>query len=287
MKKKSRISLALVALAIGLTQKCVADAVVDWNVIASQAIAAAARPGGSAGLDFAIVHAAIYDAVEAFDGRFEPYAVAIPGASGSPAAATARAAHDVLVNRFPSQAASLDTAYHAYLASHSLAENDPGGSVGRLAAAACIALRANDGSWPAVPEVFTGGTGIGQWRPTPSAFAPMAVPWLSTVTPFTLKYPAQYRAAPPPDLTSSEYTRDYNEVKALGALVNSARTPEQTDIAYFYADNAFLYWNRALQGIANTYLNNIGDSARLFALVTMAMADGAITAWDTKRHYYF
>ena len=114
----------------------------------------------------------------------------------------------------------------------------------------------------------------------------MAVPWLSTVTPFTLKYPAQYRAPLPPDLTSSEYTRDYNEVKALGALVNSARTPEQTDIAYFYADNAFLYWNRALQGIANTYLNDIGDSARLFALVTMAMADAAITAWDTKRHYY-
>ncbi|HWH79588.1 MAG TPA: hypothetical protein VNT76_19550, partial [Candidatus Binatus sp.] len=102
MKKISGISLALVALAIGLTQQCVADAVVDWNVIASQtifAVGAPARPGGSAGLDFAIVNAAIYDAVEAFDRRFEPYAVAIHRASGSPAAAAARAAHDVLVNR--------------------------------------------------------------------------------------------------------------------------------------------------------------------------------------------
>ena len=64
-------------------------------------------------------------------------------------------------------------------------------------------------------------------------------------------------------MDSSQYTGDYNEVKAMGALVNSARTPDQTDFAYFFADNAILYWNRALQGIANTYLNNLGDSARL------------------------
>ena len=169
MKTISRLNLALMAFAIGLTQKCVADAVVDWNVIASQtifAVGAPAHPGGSPGLDFAIVNAAIYDAVEAFDGRFEPYAVAIPGASGSPAAAAAKAAHDVLVNRFSGQTASLDATYHAYLASHGLAENDPGVSVGRLAAAACIALRANDGSWPAVPEVFTGGTGIEESAPS-------------------------------------------------------------------------------------------------------------------------
>ena len=287
MKRVSSISLALVALAVGLTQKALADAVIDWNVIASQAIAAAARPGGSAGLDFATVHAAIYDAVVAYDRRFEPYAVAIKRASGSPAAATAKAAHDVLVNRFPSQAASLDTSYHAYLASHGLAENDPGVSVGQLAAAGIIALRANDGSWPAVPEVFIGGTDPGEWRPTPGSMTPMLVPWLAKVTPFTLREPNQFRAPPPPALDSSQYTADYNEVKAMGASVNSARTPDQTDFAYFFADNAFLYWNRALQGIANTYLHNIGDSARLFALATMAMADAAITAWDSKRLYAF
>jgi hypothetical protein len=160
--------------------------------------------------------------------------------------------------------------------------------VGQLAAAAIIALRANDGSWPAVPEVFMGGTGIGEWRPTPPAFAPMAVPWLGAVTPFTLKDPTQFRThQPPPDLSSRKYTEDYNEVKAMGALVNSARTPEQTDLAYFYADNAFLYWNRALQGIANAYLDNIGDSARLFALCSLVMADAPITAWDSKLYFNF
>jgi hypothetical protein len=234
-----------------------------------------------------MVHVAIYDAVEAFDRRFEPYYLGFRWASGSPVAATARAAHDVLVNRFPAQAASLDTTYHAYLANHGLAENDPGVFVGQAAAVGIIGARANDGSWPAVPEVFTGGPGPGEWRPTPPAFAPMAVPWLGAVTPFTLKDPTQFRATLPPPLDSREYAKDYNEVKALGALVNSARTPEQTDLAYFYADNAFLYWNRALQGIANKYLDNMGDSARLFALCSLVMADGPITAWDSKRYYHF
>jgi hypothetical protein len=285
-KVQSLIAAGLVLAGLTAVNRARADAVVDWNIITGQTIPFAARPGGSPGLDYAMVHAAIHDAVQAYDGRFEPYAVAITGASGSPVAAIAKAAHDVLVNRFPAQAASLDTNYLAYLASHGLAEDDTGVIVGQMAAAAIIALRANDGSWPANPEVFNGGTGIGEWRPTPTAFLPMAVPWLGSVTPFTLKDPAQFRAPPPPRLNSREYARDYNEVKALGALVNSIRTPEQTDIAYFYADNAFLYWSRALQGIANTYLNNIGDSARLFALCSLVMADGPITAWDSKRYYH-
>jgi hypothetical protein len=115
----------------------------------------------------------------------------------------------------------------------------------------------------------------------------MLVTWLATVTPFTLTSPSQFRAVPPPALTSCRYARDYNEVKALGGLVNSARTAEQTDLAYFFSDNYVVLWNRALRDIAVTYLNNIGDSARLFALVTMAMADAGITSWDSKRHYVF
>jgi hypothetical protein len=236
-----------------------------------------------------MVHAAIHDAVQAYDGQFEPYAVEITGASGSPVAAIAKAAHDVLVARFPAQTASLDATYNAYLASHGgLSQNDPGVSVGQMAAAAIIALRANDGSWPANPPVFTGGTEPGEWRPTPPAFAPFAVAWLGAVTPFTLKDSTQFRVnQPPPDLSSRKYAEDYNEVKALGALTNSARTLEQTDLAYFFADNAFLYWYRALQGITDTYLDNLGDSARLFALCNLAIADAVITSWDSKLYYNF
>src|SRR5262245_19273988 len=136
IEKQKCIRVAAITLAaLTLTTSARADAVVDWNIITSQSVAAGARAGGSAGLDFAMVHAAIHDAVQAYDGRFQPYAVAITGASGSPVAATAKAAHDVLVSRFPAQAASLDTAYHSYLANNGLAEDDPGVNVGQMAAA--------------------------------------------------------------------------------------------------------------------------------------------------------
>jgi hypothetical protein len=273
------------------------SAVIDWNDIASQALntaIAAGRPGTVGPLDLAMVHVAVHDAVQAIEGRFEPYHMEIPGARGSPVAATAKAAHDVLLNLFPAQAASLDTAYHDYLANNGLAEDDPGVAVGQQAAAGIVALRVNDGRFPPNPPPFIGGTDPGVWRPTPSylpgplpGFAPMAVPWLAAVTPFTLTSPTQFRPGPPPALTSARYTRDYNEVKTLGAFANSTRTPEQTDIAYFYADSPLSIWNRALRTIAAAHVHGIGDSARLFALANLAAADAIITAWDTKRHYVY
>jgi hypothetical protein len=264
--------------------------VVDWNFIASQAVGTATdagRPVPVTALDLAMVHAAVHDAVQAIEGRFEPYHIRIEGASGSTVAAASKAAHDVLVNRLPAQGASLDTTYLNYLATHGLAPNDPGVAVGQEAAAGIIALRANDGSFPPNPEPFLGGTDPGEWRPTPPAFAPMLIPWLADVTPFTLKSPRQFRAAPPPPLTSGQYLRAYEEVKALGALSGSDRSPEQTDLANFYNVNFLLLWNQALRDIANAHVNNIGDTARLFALTSLATADSAITAWDSKRHFVF
>jgi hypothetical protein len=214
--------------------------------------------------------------------------VEIPGASGSPEAAAAKAAHDVLVSRFPAQAASLDTAYQQYLLNHGLSESDPGVAVGARAAAGIIALRACDGSFPnPAPPPFVGGTALGMWRPTPPAFAPMAAPWLGNVTPFTLTRPSQFRAATPPALTSREYARDYNEVKALGALNNSARTPEQTDLAHFWAGSYTVIWNQVLRDIAGARVDNIADSSRLFALAEMAIADALIASWDSKSYYVY
>jgi hypothetical protein len=267
-----------------------ADAVVDWNAIITQTVAAAVppRPGAAAILDWATVHAAVYDAVQAIEGEFEPYAVEIPGASGSPEAAAAKAAHDVLVNRIPSQTAALDTVYHDYLASHGLAEDDPGVAVGQQAAAGIIALRANDGSYPNPPPPdFLGGMDPGEWRPTPPGFAPMLIPWFGTVTPFTLTSPEQFRAKPHPALTSGRYTKDYKEVKRLGGDLNSERTPEQTQIAHFWALNFITQWNLTLREIAAAQVDNISDSSRLFALANMAMADAGITAWDSKSHDNF
>jgi len=234
-----------------------------------------------------MVQAAVHDAIQAFQKRFEPYAVAIPDASGSPVAAAAVAAHDVLAARFPSQAANLDMRLQTYLSGLGLL-GDAGILVGHQAGTAIITLRSGDGSFPSNPEVFLGGNGPGEWRPTLPSFAPMAIPWMATVTPFTLKDAAQLRAAPPPTpLNSGEYVTDYNEVKALGSINSTERTPEQTALAVFYAGNFFDLWSRTLQGIAGTNLNNIGNSARLFALSGLASADAVITAWSSKRYWNF
>ena len=289
-KLKLQASLVIGILAVLLVgpASASADAVTDWNAIAVQATVTGARPGATGVLDIAMVQAAVYDAVQAIDGRFKPYHVEIPNAFGSPAAAAAKAAHDVLVSRFPAQTASLDLTYHQYLANHFLAENDPGVSVGATAAAGIIALRANDGSFPVpAPPPFIGGTDPGVWRPTPPANAPMLAPWLASVTPFTLKSPSQYRPQPPPALTSPEYTRAYNEVKEIGSLNSTTRTAEQTDLANFWNANYPVFWNKAFRDIATAHVDNIGDSARLFALADMAMADALITAWDSKLTFVF
>ena len=219
----------------------------------------------------------------------------IAGATGSPSAAAAKAARDVLVSLFPAQTATLDTAYANYLTANRLTTSDPGIAVGQRAAAGVLARRANDGSYPTNPPPFVGSTEAGAWRPTPSylpgapaSLAPMAIPWLGSVTPFTLRSPRQFRPAPHPPLNSRRYTREYDEVKSMGSFSGSNRTPEQTNLAYFWADNYPVQWNRALRAISERHLpDHIAHSARLFALANLAMGDAVIVAWDSKSHFNF
>jgi hypothetical protein len=171
---------------------------------------------------------------------------------------------------------------------HGIPEDDPGVSVGARVAAAFIALRSCDGSFPNPgPPPFTGGTALGVWRPTPPAGLPMAAPWLGNVTPFFITRPSQFRSEPAPDLTSNEYARHYNEVKEIGALNSAVRTPEQTDMAQFYAGNTPVIWNRGLREIAAVHGDDIADTSRMFALVNLAVADALITSWNDKTHYVF
>jgi hypothetical protein len=291
MKGRTRTKLLsltslIVCLSLSWAGLAHADVVSDWNAIAAQT-AIPVRPGPSSILDLAMVHAAMHDAIQAYQGRFESYSGPIPNASGSPIAAAARAAHDVLHARFPSQSGTLDTLLDNYLSGLGL-QGDAGLLIGQQAAANILNLRAGDGSFPSNPEIFTGGTEPGEWRPTPPAFAPMATPWLGAVTPFTLRGSVtQFRSPAPPSLDSGKYVREYNETKALGSINSTARTQAQTDLANFYSDNFLALWERTLRGIANTHINNIGDSARLFALANLAAADALIAAWDGKRFYHF
>lgn len=278
-----------VCACLGWAGLAVADVVTDWNDLTSQAIVASGtRPGPLGTLDLAMVHVAIHDSVQAYDKQFEPYCAEIAGATGSSIAAAATAAHDVLVNRFPTQAPTIDMQYTDYLTNNGLLPNDPGVPIGAQAALCIINLRANDGSFPLNQEPFMGGTDPGEWRPTPPLFTAGVAPWLGDVTPYTLKKPSQFHAPPPPELTSSNYSKDYKEVQALGGtLLNSERTPEQTDLAYFYSENFIVLWYRGLRGIADQNIDNIGDSARLFALISIAAVDSGITCWHDKFTYVF
>ena len=289
--KRSRMLTALNAcVCLILSGGARANVVVDWNEIARQSIfgAVPARPGPSAVLDFAMVQAAVHDAIQAYEKNAEPYAIAISNATGSEIAAAAVAAHDVLAALFPNQKMKLDQSLAKYLDGLGLTGNS-GAAAGHQAATAILNLRAGDGSFPATFPPVTGGNGPGEWRPTLPAFAPMATPWLASVTPFTLKDPTQLRPSPPPPrLNSGEYVDDYDEVKALGSKNSTVRTQAQTDLASFYAGNFIDLWQRTLQGIVTTNLNfDLAGSARLFALADLASADAVIAAWDAKKYWNF
>jgi hypothetical protein len=104
---------------------------------------------------------------------------------------------------------------------------------------------------------------------------------------WTLNSPSQFRALPPPDLTSESWTNDYNEVKSLGGTTGSSRTPEQTDIGRFWADQPMLQWNRAWRGIALEQDLSLIDGSRFFAMLTTASSDALIACWDSKYFYNF
>ena len=270
-----------------------ADVVSDWNLIAVQAgqVATAppgpqARVGPSIVVDVAMVHAAVYDAVQAIERKYEPYYVEVPGASGSPIAAAARAAHDILVSRYPDQAGSLGIIYQNYLASNGIALDDPGIAVGEAAAAGIIAMRSCDGSFPDPPTPFIGGTGVGEWRPT-TAGTTMAAPWLANTRPFMLTRPSQFRSDPPPPVGSQKYVKDYIEVMNYGSANSNFRTDAQTDMAFFWAGNTPAMMNQFVRNVAGSETDNVADSSRLFAFATMSMADAIIACWNDKIQYNY
>ena len=271
--------LAPLFCALALSTQAHADVISDWNLTAITAIKTAGiapLPGTRA---LAMTHVAQFDAVNAVAGGYAPYAVTLSAPQASAEAAAAQAAHDVLVSLFPPQTAILDAALAASLAvvPDDRAKTD-GLALGHTVAAAVIALRASDGSTAVVP--YVPGSGPGVWIPTPPAFAPALLPQWRYVTPWTMTVPEQFRPGPPPLLTSDLYTRDFNEIKALGRVDSAARPPEQTDTALFHFEApAFTLGNATRAAVASHPLRLV-DSARLFALVNMGMADALIAVWD-------
>lgn len=276
-----------------------ADVISDWNIQTGQRIAASTPPrrGPSAVLDFAVVHLAMHDAVQAYERRYHTYCVAVANASGSPVAAASQAARDVLVALFPAQAGTIDAAHDTltatYISQGLMVPGDEGALVGTQAAACILDRRlAADNAKRTTPDSFVGGLGIGEWRPNvpppPGVSVPMAADFMATMSPFAMKESDQFRVAnPPPHLTSGAYAKAYREVLAKGAATGHTRTEEETAIARFFADSPANYWNRQLRELVANRSLNLGDSARMFALVTTATADAIIASWDTKIAYNF
>jgi hypothetical protein len=228
------------------------------------------------------VQAAVYDAVVGVQGRYAPYRfhAHAPRGTSAPAAAVA-AAHKVLVTYVPSAQANLDAAYAASLAKLPDGKAKTQGiDFGTRAADHLIRLRAHDGR--NAPIQFTQPAAPGVWRPTPPGFAPMVDPWMGFVTPLLVHGPTQFAPPPPPALTSRRYTRDFDEVKALGSATSTARTPAQTSTALFYSGLANVQFQAMLRDQVSVRHLDLVDAARMFAAADMSAADTIISVWHAK-----
>ena len=267
-----------------------ANAVDYWSDIATQvAVAPPQSRAGLTAIDLAYVHIAVYDAVNAIDGRYSVFAVrpATNPLGASMEAATAAAANTMLRWLFPSPSATafLDSAYANYLLAIPASTSKTRGiAVGTEVANAYIALRTGDGRNATVPYIF-GAALPGVYQQTPGGPATPVGPWVSQMRTFAIESATQFRADGPPDLTSAQWAADFNETKNYGALNGSLRTPLQTQIGQFFAENPGTQINRNVRNVATAYAMSLADSARFFALLYVTMADAQITTWNSK--YYF
>jgi hypothetical protein len=269
------------------------NAAIEWNANASTAIMTTAGQSPQAAvLSLAMVQGAVYDAVNAIEGGHQRYLVA-PAAdpSDSQEAAAATAAFRVLVGLFPTQQPTLQPLYDASLAGVPEGPAKAGGiAAGEEAAGAMLAARTNDGRGG--PFTFVFGTEPGEWRLAPpqgptGIVARDPAPWVGNVRPFLVPNMGMLRTDGPNALTSAAYAEDFNEVKELGSLTSTKRTPDQTAAAIFWQDSGPAIWNRVLRALATSRELDIVDSARLFAMTNLAAADGSIGCWNDKYYWRF
>jgi hypothetical protein len=282
MARYSAIAWLLLA-ATCLSTRSHADVVIDWNSRAD-AIAAEKRVSGPAhGRGLAIMHVAMFEALNAIDRRYLAYRLdLVADRNTSREAAAAAAGHAVLTALYPDQRASLDELLARHLAS---VEDGPpkerGLILGRKAAAALLEWRTRDG-WDA-PDT---------WRPVTQpgvyvATSPVASFTVGTWTPWVLESPAQFRPGPPPALNSPTWTRDVNEIHDVGGLVSRMRSDDQTTAAKFWFVTGARAWNPMVAQVAAHRRMDLLDCARLFALTSLAGMDAYIAVFEAKFQYNF
>src|SRR3989441_9469572 len=235
---------------------------------------------------YAILHAAIYDAVVSITRDAPPFLFSVNAPSTARAdVAAAQAGHDTLVALYPKWKAALDQQLASELAAiPNGAGKQQGSQVGQAVAARLLAIRATDGS-AATPPPFVPGNQPGNYQLTPPKFAAPVFPTWGNVTPFVLNNAAQFRPAPYPALTSQAYAQAINEVKSLGQNTSTTRTPDQTVIGKFWAGPIWNTWNEIAENAALAHHTNLETTARLFAVLNLSFADSTIAFYDAKYHY--
>jgi hypothetical protein len=270
------------------------DVILQWNRVLKETVStpglhpATIMPVRS----YAMMHAAMFDAVNSIDGGYMPYLTEVPGSKhASIEAAAAKAAHDVLVSLYPTRLAVFDAELAVSLQGIDEARAQQGIRVGEIVAELLLAARANDG-WTVTPPAFSLPATPGNWQPTPPANAAATFTHYGSVVPFAIKSGTQFAPNPPPSLTSAAYTSAFNEVKELGSATSLTRTADQTQVARLWANvntptNFLLVWNNVARTVALEKDLTIVEKARLFALTNFSLHDALQTTFASKFVYGF
>jgi hypothetical protein len=277
----SKLLLAGVVAAAFVPAPTRADVIMDWNTKSDEIAAQKQVLPLNHSRGTAILHVAMFEAVNAIEGRYLPYKLNLTAdRSTSKEAAAASAGHDILLALYPDQQSSLDATLATMLAGIADGEAKAKGiALGKKAAADLIALRANDGI--AAQETYRPHT-------APGIYVPTVIPLMSiaaAVTPWVMANGSQFRPAPPPALTSETWTADLNEIRELGRIDSTKRSPEQTTIGRFWFITGPRSYNPIVRQIAMSKDMDIVDCARLFALTSMAGNDAIIAVFDAKYTY--
>lgn len=239
---------------------------------------------------YAIMHAAMFDAVNSIDGKYTPYLIEVPGTeNASIEAAAAQAAHDVLVGLYPTRKAIFDAELASSLVGIEENRAQQGIRVGQIVAERILTARANDG-WSVTPPAFSLPATAGNWQPTPPANSPATFTHYPSVMPFGIKSPNQFLPNAPPAMTSEQYAADLEEVKQLGAANSAIRTADQTKVAQLWANvntptNFLFVWNNVARTVSTSRNTPTVEKARLFALINIALHDALQVTFTSKFHY--
>ena len=292
MKSPLHIAAALFLAVAWAPSATRAGEVLDWNMMALQAIESSGQSAPEASRTLAMVHAAIYDAVNGIDGGFQSYYVSSASPSGaSMQAAAASAARTVLNQLFPSMSASFDALYNQQTGGIANgAAKDDGINWGSDVATQILSWRTGDGAANAAATPYNPNGGQGDWAPTPDASglvfsANPLLPGWGNVNPFAMVSGTQFRPTASPDLSSTTYTNDYLQVHDYGAKFGSLRTADQTAAAHYWAEQTSSvtqvgHWNQISGHLLNIAGADLRTEARVLAALNVSLADAGIAAWD-------